>query len=246
MQRKKKWLLLGICALLLALVLCAGLFLLGIIRINTPSLEDYPVRGVDVSEYQGTIDWQVMERQNIQFAFIRATEGSGYTDATFAANWDAVAETGILAGAYHFFSFDSSAGTQAANFTAAVSNDRPMLPPVVDVELYGVHKQNPPNAEAVRQELDEMLRLLEEHYGVKPILYATQKAYDLYLAGHYEQHPVWIRDVFFTPGLSDGRAWTFWQYSDKGRLDGYSGEEECIDLNVYSGTLAALRQMVIG
>ncbi len=243
MMQKKKWLLVGIAALLVV-ALCMGLFLLGVIRINTPSVVDYPVRGVDVSEYQGAIDWTVIERQNIQFAFIRATEGSGYVDATFAANWDAVAGTDILAGAYHFFSFDSGADTQAANFMAAVPVDRPMLPPVVDVELYGKHRQNPPEAEVVRQELSEMLRLLEDYYGVKPILYATQKAYILYLADHFEGHPIWIRDVFFTPHLPDEREWAFWQYSDKGQLDGYAGEEKYIDLNVYAGSPDEIGRLV--
>ena len=244
MKTKAKRILIVCGAIVLIAILFAALFLAGIVRLNTPSAKDYPVRGVDVSEYQGSIDWAAIEQQGIQFAFIRATEGSGYTDATFVANWEAVADTGILAGAYHFFSFDSGADTQAANFIAAVPTGRPMLPPVVDVELYGAHKQNPPDAETVRSELDEMLHLLEEHYGVKPILYATGSAYTLYLAGHYEEHPIWIRDVYFTPKLADGRDWAFWQYSDKGRLGGYAGEEKYIDLNVFAGTIQELEMMV--
>lgn len=245
MEQKSKRLLLVVCVVILALALCGGLFWAGIIRINTSSAVAYAVSGVDVSEYQGAVDWAVIEEQGVKFAFIRATEGSGYTDAAFAANWRAVAETDVLAGAYHFFSFDSGADTQAANFMAAVSKEGPMLPPVVDVELYGSYKRSPPEAETVRQQLDEMLHLLEEHYGIPPILYATQRAYRLYLAGHYEENPIWIRDVYFSPSLPDGRDWTFWQYSDKGRLAGYAGEEKYIDLNVYAGDMAGLREMVI-
>lgn len=232
-------------AILAVLVLLAGLFLAGIIRVNTPSRADYPVWGVDVSEYQGDIDWPALEAQGVRFAFIRATEGSAYTDRTFAANWAGVADTGILAGAYHFFSFDSPAAAQAENFLAAVPPGGPMLPPVVDVELYGAHKQSPPEAEAVRRQLDELLAALEAECGAKPVLYATGRAHRLYLAGHYEDHPVWIRDVYLRPTLADGRAWTFWQYSDKGRLAGYAGEEKYIDLNVYAGSGDELERMLV-
>ena len=241
-NKTKRWIW-GLAAVLTVLAAGAVLFLSGVIRINTPSVQQYPMRGVDVSEYQGSIDWPRIQQQNIHFAFISATEGSGYVDTCFTANWNAVAETDILAGAYHFFSFDSGADTQAANFIAAVPADRPMLPPVVDVELYGKHKRNPPDPETVRRELDEMLALLEEHYGAKPILYATHSAYSRYLAHYYGEYPIWIREVFFRPSLPDGRRWIFWQYSDKGRLDGYAGEEKHIDLNVYAGSWEQLAEL---
>lgn len=241
---RAKRILLAAGAVLLVLALCAALFFTGVFRLNTPSRERYPVRGVDVSEYQGEIDWWQLAQQDIQFAFIRATEGSGYTDRYFSQNWQAIVETDILAGAYHFFSFDSPAETQAANFMAALPAGTGMLPPVVDVELYGTYRQSPLDAAQVRRELDTLLALLEDHYGQVPILYATQKAYSLYLAGFYLGFPVWIRDVFFIPTLPDGRAWTFWQYSDKGKLKGYTGEEQYIDLNVYAGSLEELRLLL--
>ena len=59
---------------------------------------------------------------------------------------------------------------------------------------------------------------------------------DRYLAGEYEEYDIWIRNVYFTPSLNDGRDWTFWQYTDRGQLDGYTGEEPYIDLNVFNGT----------
>lgn len=91
-----------------------------------------------------------------------------------------------------------------------------MLPPVVDVELYGEKNLHPPTREAVTAQLS---LLLEEHYGVRPVLYATGSAYKKYLSR-----------------LGDGRDWTFWQYTDRGRLAGYEGEEVYIDLNVFNGT----------
>ena len=111
-----------------------------------------------------------------------------------------------------------------------------MLPPVVDVELYGDRKLHPPAREEVTEQLTLLLKRLEEHYGMRPALYATGSAYDRYLAGEYEEYDIWIRNVYFSPSLKDGRDWTFWQYTDRGQLDGYAGEEPYIDLNVFNGT----------
>ena len=231
----------SIVSFLLVAVICGTLFLQGIIKINTPSIAQYPVRGVDVSEYQGQINWQTIEQQGMQFAFVKATEGSGYIDPFFTLNWEAVYQTSIIAGAYHFFSFDSPAQTQAENFISTVELRSGMLPPVVDIELYGPHKNNHPNAETVRAELNLMLNLLEEYYGVKPIIYTTQQTYALYIRGYYDEYPIWIRDVYFIP--SSNIEWTFWQYTDKGRLEGYNGEEQYIDINVFAGDIDKLRTL---
>ena len=79
-------------------------------------------------------------------------------------------------GAYHFFSYDSPGETQADNFIAAVPREPGALPPVVDVEFYGDKAADPPAAADVHPQLDALLRCLEAHYGVRPILYATGKA----------------------------------------------------------------------
>ena len=81
-----------------------------------------------------------------------------------------------------------------------------------------------------------MLDTLEDHYSQKPIIYATGKSYELYLAGDYEEYDIWIRDVITKPELPDGRAWTFWQFTNREQLAGYSGEEKYIDVNVFHGS----------
>ncbi|MBR4257050.1 MAG: lysozyme, partial [Clostridia bacterium] len=89
-----------ICA---AVVLC--LFYFGVLHINNPSKSIYPVRGVDVSHYQGDVDWETLSKQGISFAFIKATEGSSYVDLTFEKNYVEANKTVLRVGAYHFFSF---------------------------------------------------------------------------------------------------------------------------------------------
>lgn len=112
----------------------------GVIILNEGRAGKYPVRGVDVSWYQGDIDWETLAENDIKFVFIKATEGS------------------------------------------------------------------------------------------------TERSYRLYLSGDYEEYDIRIRNVITEPSLSDGREWTFWQYTDREVLDGYIGDEEHIDVNVFNGS----------
>lgn len=109
----------------------------GIVPLNSPSPQRYPVRGVDVSAYQGAIDWPTLSAQDIDFAFIKATEGSSFVDSRFAYNYKEAQKTSLRIGAYHFFSFDSAGETQADHFIETVQRIPGMLPPVVDIEFYG-------------------------------------------------------------------------------------------------------------
>ena len=231
---KRKTAVLGTLLILFAAA-AALLFYTGIWQFNHPRQS---VRGVDVSHYQGGIDWPVLAEQNVQFAFIKATEGSSFVDGFFDRNWEGARRVGLKTGAYHFFSYDSSGADQAAHFIAHVPRTADMLPPVIDVEFYGGNDKNPPPREQVVPELRIMADALEAHYGCAPILYATEKSYELYISDGFADCDIWIRNVITSPTLSDGRDWTFWQYSNRGRLKGYAGEEPFIDLNVFCGTQA--------
>ncbi len=239
----KRFRLLACILLACALVLLAGatfaaMVYHGVILLNHPSPKRYPVRGVDVSRYQGEIDWQTLAGEGIDFAFIKATEGSSYADPRFASNYAEARTTDLAVGAYHFFSFDSAGKTQAENFIRTVPSFVGMLPPVVDLEFYGGYDLNPPPRETVTAELYDLLDTLEAHYGVRPILYATEESYAQYLANDFAAYDIWIRNVITSPTLADGRAWTFWQFTNRERLAGYSGEEPFIDINVFAGTRA--------
>ena len=89
-----------------------------------------------------------------------------------------------------------------------------------------------------------MAEALEQHYGAKPIIYVTGKSYRRYIKGtELEKYPLWIRNVYFKPTASDD--WAFWQYADDSKLEGYSGDEECIDMNVFFGNENELKQYLI-
>ncbi|GAB2465476.1 GH25 family lysozyme [Promicromonospora xylanilytica] len=227
-----------------ALVAVLGLLVAnGVVWPNRILAARYEVRGVDVAHYQGEIDWDVLAAQDLDFAWIKATEGASHTDPRFAENWAGATRTDLLVGAYHFMSFESPGADQAAHLAAEVPATAGTLPPVIDLEFYGSFLEDHPPADEVRAILDPLVAGVEEHYGTTPIVYATKEAYDLYLAGRYPDLPVWIRSVAWAPRLSDGRDWTVWQYSNRDRLPGYSGVEPYIDMNVFAGTreeLAAL------
>lgn len=226
------------------------LAVIGILVVNkkikiTPLLAGkYEVTGVDVSHYQGNIDWPTLARQDLDFAFIKATEGSGHIDECFYENWQAAGETDLLTGAYLFFSFDSEGKKQAQFYIDTVGSLNGKLAPAVDVEFYGDKSGDPPPKEEVVKQLRELLAALEEQYQVKPVIYTTYQAYHRYIENELEEYPLWIRNVYYQPFLT-ANAWTFWQYTDTAVLEGYEGPETYIDRNVFRGTKEELRKLTV-
>lgn len=244
MKKKKRGALILILAVLFAVF--SGILLINkIIKINPFFARRYEMRGVDVSHYQGTIDWQKLAEQDLDFAFIKATEGSSYLDECFYDNWQAAGKTELYIGAYHFFSFDSEGRKQAEFFIDTVGNLEGKLPPVIDVEFYGDKAYNPPEKEEVVTQLGEMLSALEEHYQVKPIIYTTYTVYNEYIRGEFQEYPLWIRNVYYPSDVTLRGEWSFWQYMDTAVLAGYEGTEKYIDLNVFRGTKEELEMLLV-
>lgn len=250
MERKKKCTgRKGVFVLLFGIV-CIGLLSAGMISakkwtINPIFAKRYELQGIDVSHYQGTIDWFEIQNQDIDFAFIKATEGSGYVDDCFYNNWQAASQTNLFIGAYHFFSFDSDAKMQAAFFIDTAGDLSGKISPVIDIEYYGDKEDNPPEKDYVTGQLREMLLILEEYYHVKPIIYTTYQVYGRYIKDEFSEYPLWIRNVYYPPVFSIGKQWTFWQYQDTAVLNGYHGKEKYIDRNVFCGTREEFEQFLV-
>lgn len=242
-RSKKKWALwLGIIFVLGVLLCC---ILLKKIKINTIVADRYPVQGIDVSHYQGDIHWEELEKQGIDFAYVKATEGSSSVDKKFAENWAEADATSMKIGAYHFFSFDSEGETQVQNYIDTVGKLSGKLIPVVDVEYYGDKAKNPPEKGQVVVELNDMLQALEQEYGVKPMIYTTYVVYYKYLEGEFEEYPLWIRDVYLCPDITLNDKWVLWQYSDTSVLKGYQGNEKYIDRNVFDGSMEDMKIIIV-
>lgn len=177
---------------------------------DTPSGFEYSKKGVDASHYQGKVDWKSLEGQ-IDFAYIKATEGKTSIDSKFAQNLKALKESPISFGAYHFFSFEASGEKQAENFIRNVPKLENMLPPAVDVELYGKYK-NGENADfdKIRSELRIFADKLSEYYETAPVIYVSEKSYETIVRGYFDDCKIWTRS---TGGETPVENWEFLQYS---------------------------------
>ena len=195
--------------------------------------EKNSIVGVDVSAHQAEIDMNVLKEQNIEFIYIKATEGSTWQDDRFADNWENAKKAELLSGAYHFFSYDSEGRTQAENFIKTVGPDlKGRLIPAVDVEYYGDKEQNPPEKTEVVKELKMYLEMIENEYGVKPFIYTRSDIYEKYIKGEFDDYKKWMSSVYTPLGWNYKDDWDIWQYLNREELEGYTGGEKYIDLNV--------------
>lgn len=202
--------------------------------------------GVDVSQYQRTVEWKRVAAGGYSFAFIRAL------DPMFQMNWTSAKEVGILRGAYYVFDYKADPGSQADKFikTILTANDNGELPPVLDLEPIDLKSATEPAAR-VKFWLDRV----EEAFGKKPIIYSNTINLNNILdedgtpptwLGDY---PLWLAQYPSTyademqPSLPRGQNnWTFWQFTDVGQVEGISTKA---DINVFNGTLEELRQFAI-
>lgn len=193
------------------------------------------VHGVDVSRWQGEIDWAKLRSRGANFAYIKATDGGDHLDPMFKKNWRRAQAAGLKRGAYHFFYWCRTAGEQADWFIRNVPREADALPPVIDVEYNGESSCKRRLSPArVREKMQVFMDKLERHYGQRPIIYTAPDFYRDNLDGAFPNHPFWLRSVAAHPSkVYPGRKWIFWQYSGSGLSHGVDGR---IDLNVFHGS----------
>jgi len=206
------------------------------------SPRSYPVHGVDVSKFQGEIDWRKLKSGGVSFAFIKATEGRDHLDINFKDNWNAAKRAGVPRSAYHFYYFCSTAREQANWFIRNVPKDPAAMPPVLDAEWNPQSKncKTKPSPSRVRSEFRIFLKILENHYGKRPIIYTAPDFYEDNFKGSFRNETFWLRTVIAHPRAKyPGRRWLFWQYTGTGRMDGVVGN---IDINVFNGSNGAFNR----
>ena len=207
--------------------------------------QDHPVHGVDVSRWQGEIDWVKLRSQGANFAYIKATDGGDHLDPMFKKNWRGAEAAGMRRGAYHFFYWCRTASSQADWFIRNVPKVPGALPPVLDVEWnHQSSCKKRPSRAVVLEKMQVFLDRLERHYGQRPVIYTAPDFYDDNLKGAFPNHPFWLRSVAAHPSKRyPGREWLFWQYSGSGLSHGVKGQ---IDLNVFRGSEAQWYKWVSG
>ena len=201
----------------------------------------WKVYGIDVSEYNGNIDWDrvstIFGEHKIHFAFIRSTAGKDKVDKQFKENWNALKDSNIHLGAYHYYRPDENSLEQAKNFIDNVILKKGDLPPVLDIE----RQSNVQSMEQLKIGLQKWLDTVEMHYCVKPILYSGSNYFTTFLKKEFTEYPLWIANYNKTKKPVN-HDWTFWQYSDKGKVDGIRRK---VDVNVFDGSDQELRDYLI-
>lgn len=206
-------------------------------REKTPLLPGYSVHGIDVSAYQGTINWKLVAGHQVQFAFIKATEGVTLRDPRFQRNWRDAHAAGIVRGAYHYFQPNYNGAKQASLFASTVPLVPGDLPPVLDVEAPEFH-----DVAQMRRNVAIWLRLMERHYGVRPILYSNYSFYQRHLAGHFDKYPLWLAHYEVASPTLPKEKWIIWQHSDESYVPGIRG---AVDFNVFQGNFQNLLSLRI-
>ena len=199
----------------------------------------YAVKGVDVSHYQGEIDWQALRAGGVRFAYIKATEGAHFRDPRFAENWRGSREAGIPRGAYHFFSLCKPGAEQAANFIAAIPAAIEACPTRWTPSKWKLARTVRRLPIRWRKSL-AFLDAVEKRFGRRPLVYTTREFHDAYFLSHGRlkerlgNERFWLRSLHWTPRFGR-RPWTLWQYHNRGRRPGIEG---AVDLNAFNGPVA--------
>jgi GH25 family lysozyme M1 (1,4-beta-N-acetylmuramidase) len=203
------------------------------------------VLGIDVSHYDGTINWAGVKRDSFAFAFMKATEGLTYLDPTFATNWAGAGRNGIIRGAYHYFHASDDPIQQADYFISKAGIPQPGdLPLTLDLEDSSFDSLT---AAQVSEAALQFMQRLEEKTGRKPIYYTSARVFNTLLGtpAGWGGYPLWVVGWGVTcpnvpsPPWSD---WVFWQITDTGSVDG--GISGNVDVNRFNGTLADLQAFV--
>lgn len=198
------------------------------------------VEGVDLSNWQGgEVNFAQIKQAGKLFVFVKSSEGSTIVDPDHARNVQQARAAGLMVGSYHFYVSADTPQAQFRNFSAQLSLKPGDLPPVVDIERLS---QGDPRA--LVPALQQFLGLLEEKYGVKPILYSGEYFASEYLSA-FGDYPLWLAEYSgkTSPQLPVGWArWTFWQYSQSGSVADVPGP---VDLNRFNGSTVQLKALTI-
>lgn len=194
--------------------------------------------GLDVSQYQGIVNWQVIDsienKFPLHFVFIRATAGTSKVDSKFNANWSATKQHRLVRGAYHYYRPDESSIEQADNYIKTVKLQKGDLPPILDIE------QMPKTQSIANMKLGlkRWLDRVEAHYKMKPIIYSGERYYEDFLKKDFPEYSFWVANYnFFEENIKDD--WLFWQFTEKAVVNGIY---EKVDLNIFNGTPVMLKQ----
>jgi len=194
------------------------------------------VFGIDISHYQYKINWEELRTSHhpIEFIFIRATMGKDGIDRRFEENWKSAGKHKYLRGAYHYYRPNENSTEQFENYQSNVILKKGDFIPILDIE-----KESKLGDENLRKGVLNWLKLAEQKYGVKPMVYTGLDFYNLHLKGFIDDYPIWIAAYSGKDRLGD-LDWTFHQFTENVKIKGI---RTSVDGNEYKGALEDLKKM---
>lgn len=218
--------------------------------------------GIDVSRWQGRINWPEVaaDEDEIRFAICRTGDGGG-RDRRFTENVEGARDAGLVVGSYHYLRADRDGTTQAeivADLWEHAGGFRPGtdIPPALDLEA-GIRTNLPGGVfegpgrfvplDVVVEEALEFLSQIETFLGARPIIYTGQAFHWWFsqgnpdLAAKFADWPLWLASYSKRPRMPVDKGgqglpwdqWTFWQFTGSGEADGIRGD---LDLDLFRGS----------
>jgi GH25 family lysozyme M1 (1,4-beta-N-acetylmuramidase) len=199
------------------------------------------LEGIDVSNWQGSVNWTSVRNAGKVFAFAKATEGLTYQDPWFPNNWSGMANNGIIRGAYHFGHPNTSAVSQAAffvNYVQPVSGD---LQLALDLEV-----TDGQSAAAIWNWVRYFIKAIKDFTGRPGVIYTGYYFWrdNVGNPGNNLDCPLWIASWGSNSPLVPNAwsTWTFWQYSSTGHVSGVNGN---CDLDHFNGSIDRLLALTL-
>ena len=200
--------------------------------------------GFDISHYQKKEDikWDSLTIANdgikLDFVVMRATMGNRKKDKHFDDFWETSKKNELIRGAYHFYRADEDPVMQANNYLESVKLESGDLRPVLDIERVPRRKSR----EKFIEDLKVWLKIVEDKYGEKPIIYTYYYYYKDHLKGEFEDYPLWLANYNDVMVPSPDDDWKLWQFTEKGIVKGINTK---VDLNIYNGNLWSFKKLTL-
>lgn len=194
-------------------------------------LGQYSYMGIDISHWDGDIDWSQLKKSGLGFVFMKATEGSSWVDPKFDTNWKNAKDHHYYRGAYHFFKPGVDPKAQARNFLNTVGYEKGDLIPVLDIEVSGNQSKADLSA-AIRTYLET----ISAEIGTNPIIYTDPGWWDSHITGSFSEYPLWVANWERSqePELPNGwTKWAFWQFTNSATVKGIPATK--VDMDVFKG-----------
>jgi lysozyme len=206
--------------------------------------------GIDVSQFQGAIDWSQVRAAGTQFAFIKSggmfTSGSTYTDPSFATNWSQARAAGVIRGAYYYFQPAFDGVTQGNSLVSQINAVGGLqtgdLPPAIDIELNSGNTVWDPVMANNLTHLQQWLTTVQNAFGKKPYIYTNQSTWQfLGNPQTFSGYPLWVANPgSASPAMPAGGwpTWTFWQNRvESGGVGTVTGMPQAsgLDHDLYTG-----------